>query len=138
MKIRGVVKKHLGRGTKLGFPTANLEAPEGLEEGIYAGLVNLHPSPRRSTGAPSPEQGESLKVAIAFLGAAETFGEREKKLEVHILDFDRDLYGQEIEVQLLRKIRDNIKFNSQDELVAQMREDERAAREFFRTYGRVE
>ncbi len=133
MKIRGVVKKHLGRGRKLGFPTANLEAPEGVEGGIYVALVH-------STSLPTSPRawGEELKPALAFIGAAETFGEIQKRLEVYIFDFNRDLYGQEISVRLLQKLRDNIKFNSQDELIAQMKQDEIQAREFFKTYGRTE
>ena len=147
MKIKGVVKKHLGRGKALGFPTANLEAPEGIEEGIWAGLTTIATSrsippslPRRpacGTGRQSGAWGGKLPCLI-FVGAAETFGEKEKKLEVYILDFDQDLYGVEIEVELIKKLRNNIKFDSQDELIGQMHEDERTARDFFKTYGRVE
>ncbi|OGE83957.1 MAG: hypothetical protein A2846_00190 [Candidatus Doudnabacteria bacterium RIFCSPHIGHO2_01_FULL_49_9] len=128
MKIRGIVKKNLGRGKDLGFPTANIEVPVSVEDGLYLAMTNSKFQISKTEKFPS----------LAFVGAAETFGEKEKKLEVYILDFNRDLYGKEIEVQLLEKLRKNIKFNSQEELVSQMKDDEKAARKFFKTYGRTE
>ena len=116
MKFVGIVKKNLGRGTKLGFPTANIDAPEGLEEGIFVGLVY---------GAP----------ALIFVGAAKTFGETERKAEVYILDFSADIYGREIEVETIKKIRDNQKFESEAALVEQMKRDEEVARAFFKDYN---
>ena len=114
--IKGLVQKNLGRGTKLGYPTANLELKENIPDGIYAATAILN-------GVKKP--------SLAFVGAAETFGARDKKLEVYILDFSGDLYGQEITVDLIHKFRDNMKFNSEAELIAQMKEDEQAAREYF-------
>jgi|SRR3989344_2321760 len=118
MKIRitGKVQKHLGRGTKLGYPTANLELKEDVPDGIYAATVHVNGVKKR---------------AVAFVGAAETFGDKDKKLEVYILDFSGDLYGQEIIVDLTHKFRDNMKFNSEAELIAQMKEDEQMVREYF-------
>jgi riboflavin kinase/FMN adenylyltransferase len=115
MKFTGVVKKGAGRGKDLGFPTANIEPPEGLDvvEGIYFG---------RLIGAPS----------LVFIGAAETFGETEKKVEVYVLGFGGDLYGQEVEVEIEKFLRPNVKFTGKDELVAQMKKDEQDAREYFR------
>ena len=150
-RISGVVEKNLGRGTKLGFPTANINVTEelDLEEGIFVGLTKIpNPlNPPYSKGEENAGQTPPLKLrggweglfpSIIFIGAVETFGENEKKLEVYILDFNRDIYGQEITVQLLEKIRDNEKFDSQEELVTQMKKDEHRAREFFKTYGRIE
>ena len=115
MKIKGIVKKSLGRGKKLGFPTANIEVSGKFpEEGIHIGTV-----------------GPMELPALIFVGAAKTFDETEKKIEIYILDFDGDIYGEEIEVDLVKKLRDNMKFASTEELVAQMKEDERSAQEFF-------
>ncbi|MBI4050459.1 MAG: riboflavin kinase [Candidatus Doudnabacteria bacterium] len=114
MKISGIVKKHLGRGRKLGFPTANLDIEVELEEGIYVGTV-----------------GPMELHALIFIGAAETFGEREKQVEVHILDFDEDIYGRKIEVQILEKLRENVKFNNEHELIEQMKKDKEKAKKFF-------
>ena len=122
--ITGIVKKNLGRGTRLGFPTANIHiAEENLDEGIYAALTDY-----QATKYPS----------LAFIGAAETFGEEDKKLEVYVLDFNRDLYGQKITVQLVEKLRGAKKFASEEELIIQMKIDEQQARGFFKTYGRIE
>jgi riboflavin kinase/FMN adenylyltransferase len=112
MKFSGVVKKNLGRGTELGFPTANMDAPKEIDEGIYVGQANEKP-------------------ALIFIGAAETFDETDRKAEVYILDFSGDLYGQILEIELLKKIRGNQKFDSKEELIAQMMQDEKQAREFF-------
>ena len=113
--ITGVVQKNLGRGTQLGYPTANLKLDQDIPDGIYAATVYL----------------DSIKKpSIGFVGASETFGEKDKKLEVYILDFSGDLYGKEIKVELTQKFRDNIKFASEAELIAQMKEDEQTAREY--------
>lgn len=113
MKFSGIVKKHLGRGKKLGFPTANIEASEGFEDGIYFGLAIKKP-------------------ALIFIGASETFDEHERKAEIYILDFAGDLYDQKIEIEIIKKLRENKKFDSQEALIEQMKKDESEARAFFR------
>ena len=118
MKISGTVQKHKGRGKKLGFPTANIQIDEKIEDGIYISTV-----------------GPAQLPGLVFIGAAETFGERKRWAEVHILDFDADIYGQIIEVELIKKIRENRKFDSQKELVLQMKNDEAVARNFFGAKG---
>lgn len=123
-RITGIVQKNIGRGTKLGFPTANIDLNDkDIGDGIYVALT---------------QSGNERFKSLAFVGAAETFGQSEKKLEVYILDFNRDIYGHQISVQLLEKLRDNQKFTSESELIAQMKTDEKQAREFFKTYGRIE
>lgn len=117
MKFSGIVKKHLGRGKTLGFPTANIEAPKEIEDGIYVGTVHCN------TGAYD---------SIVFIGAAETFGETDKQAEVYILDFEGDLYDTIIEVELLEKIRESQKFNNSEELIEQMKADEKFARGYFK------
>jgi len=115
MKFSGIIKKGAGRGKELGFRTANLDLPKDLEikDGIYFGTL---------IGAP----------ALIFVGAAETFGETEKKVEVHILDFDGvELYGHEVEVEIEKFFRPNMKFNSKEELIVQMKKDELEARKHF-------
>lgn len=114
MLVRGKVINGSGRGKKLGFPTANLDIPANMEEGIYLGEAGGQP-------------------ALVFVGAAKTFGEKDKKVEVHILDFEDDLYGREMEVRTIKKIRENQRFQSEEELVEQMKKDEAVAREYFKT-----
>jgi len=118
MKFTGIVKRGSGRGKALGFPTANIEAPENAGDGIYVGTVHCHTVAYDS---------------VIFVGAAETFGEHERKAEVYILDFSEDLYGQAIQVEIVKKLRDNQKFESEQALIEQMQKDEQVAREFFRS-----
>lgn len=115
MKVSGVVRKHKGRGRKLGFPTANIEIGKGSSDGIYVAAV-----------------GPMQLPAVVFVGAAKTFGEKKRWMEVYILDFDEDIYGQKIEVELIKKIRENEKFDSEAELISQMKEDMKKARKYFR------
>lgn len=116
MTYSGKVKKNMGRGRELGFPTANIDVPEDSEEGIYVAWVMV----------------DSQKLpSLFFVGKAVTFGESKKQGEAYILDFEGDLYGKEIEVEVLEKLRENETFESPEELVVQMRDDEKQAREFF-------
>jgi riboflavin kinase / FMN adenylyltransferase len=117
MRFSGFVKTGKGRGKRLGFPTANMEPPKDLKDGLYIGLANSKP-------------------ALIFVGVAETFDEHERRAEVYILDFDGHLYNQSLEVEIIKKIRDNRRFPTHGALVEQMKEDERVAREFFENYNK--
>ncbi len=118
MKFSGIVKKNLGRGKDLGFPTANTEAPLEIEDGIYVAKTFYNATWYNS---------------IVFVGAAKTFNETKRQAEIYILDFNSDLYGQTIEVELIKKIRDNMKFETQEQLIEQMKKDEEVARDYFST-----
>ncbi|MFM9106789.1 MAG: riboflavin biosynthesis protein RibF [Chloroflexota bacterium] len=108
--------KHLGR--EIGFPTANVEPPDDLvaiADGIYAAHAWL-PGDR----APRP--------AITYIGQRPTVNTGPRVIETHLLDFDGDLYGQHIEVDLLQRIRPDAHFPSLEALIGQMRVDEAQAR----------
>ncbi len=120
MKFTGIVKKHLGRGKKLGFPTANIEAPKEIEDGLFLAFTEI-----ASKKYPS----------ILFVGASQTFDETDRRAESYVLDFSGDLYGQEIEIEIVKKLRDNKKFDSQKALIEQMKKDEKVAKEFFKDYN---
>lgn len=109
-RVTGKVVGGAKRGTGLGYPTANVPMPKGtaLCHGIYA--VRAHVD-----GA--------AHDAAAYLGTRPTFDDGMPVLEVFLLDFDGDLYGQNIAVEFIGFIRDDRKFNSTPELVAQMDED---------------
>ena len=109
-RIRGMVTHGAGRGTKLGFPTANLEAVDTLlpSTGVYAGRAWL---------------GEDSYAAAINLGPNPTFGEGSLKVEVHLIDHNETIYGQPLEVEFLERLREITTFDGQDELVAQLRED---------------
>lgn len=142
VKLSGKVIRHLGRGKKLGYPTANLDCITDFDEGIYLGLVKkieggvLPPLFLRkllphaslfSTGMGLP--------ALVFIGKAETFGEQQELVEVHILDFSQEIYGCLMEVEVIKRIRDSQKFLTEEDLVEQMKQDELVARQFFAGYN---
>lgn len=108
--VRGPVIGGAKRGTGLGFPTANVALPKGtaLGHGIFAVRVKLG--------------GRSLDGA-AYLGTRPTFDDGMPVLEVFLFDFDEAIYGREIEVSFIDKVRDDRKFGNAEELVHQMQLD---------------
>ena len=114
--IEEVVQRGDARGRGLGYPTANLALGDYQRPkyGIYAVRVTL-------------EDG-SEHPGVANLGVRPTFDPPQELLEAHLFNFDRDLYGQKLEVALHAFIREEEKFESPEQLVVHMREDEAAAR----------
>ena len=123
--LRGVVVRGDGRGRKLGFPTANLLVPEREKlippAGIYAARGVL----RRGTFA-----------GALHLGPRPTFQGSPPTIEVHLLDFEGDLYGEEVRVDFVRLLRDVRPFASVEALIEQMREDVEVARRVLDESGR--
>ena len=115
-RIRGMVTHGAGRGAKLGFPTANLEAVDTLlpQAGVYAGRAWVN-------GAECP--------AAISLGPNPTFGEGHLKVEVHLIDHEETLYGLPLEVEFLEQLRGIEKFADQELLVKQLQLDIARARE---------
>jgi len=116
-KFWGKVRKHNQRGKKLGFPTANINLTKNIPEGIFISRTKIK---------------NKFYPSLTFIGTAKTFNEKNFHAETYILDFNQDIYDQWISVKLLKKIRNNKKFNSADELVAQMKKDEKEARNYFK------
>lgn len=112
MKFTGKVKKGDQRGRKLGFPTLNLEVAESLEDGVYIVATENLP-------------------AVMHVGPLPTFDKIEKRVEIHVLDFDEDWYEKEVTVEVFDKIREVEKFNSVESLLLAIEGDVRKAREFF-------
>ena len=111
-----VVGNKIGR--TMGFPTANLELPREYMlincGGVFACLVDY--------------EGKTYK-AMANIGHRPTIGDRTKDqpiIEVNLFDFDGDLYGKQIRVSFIDRIRDEEKFDSLDELKAQLEQDKKA------------
>jgi riboflavin kinase/FMN adenylyltransferase len=106
-EVEGTVVTGDRRGQALGFPTANLEPPPDLlipPLGIYAGAARSH------------------RAAIS-LGTNPHFGGSERRIEAFLLDFDGDLYGQRLVVELWQRLRDEAAFGSEEELVAAIDDD---------------
>jgi riboflavin kinase/FMN adenylyltransferase len=111
------------RGRELGFPTANLafEQPVSLPpDGIYATRV--------SWGGAEPLDPRRRALGVASLGIRPQFGGGERILEVHLLDFEGDLYGERLRVEIVRRQRGERRFSSVPALVDQMRQDVARAR----------
>ncbi len=115
-RISGPVVTGAGRGKKLGFPTANIQFSQELVPlpGVYGVEVEIAGIRHR---------------AVANVGFNPTFGENSLGIEVHVMDFHRDIYGEEVAVYFRDRIRDERKFKSVEDLVRQMEMDVRYARE---------
>jgi riboflavin kinase / FMN adenylyltransferase len=123
--LLGKVVRGDGRGKKLGYPTANIKFDCDVlpPKGVY--MVELLFEGKRYS-------------ALANIGIRPSFKSREEglSLEVHVLDFHKNIYNREVIVEFLKKIRDEQKFSSPDALVAQIRKDEQKARAYFKGSSR--
>ena len=113
--IRGEVVHGDARGRTIGFPTANIPLGRHLE-------------PQRGVYAVTAKIGGKLVKGVANIGLRPTVGGTESRLEAHFFDFDGDLYGQELSVQLRHFLREEQKFPSFDALKAQIARDAAQAR----------
>ena len=109
-RIRGMVTHGVGRGAKIGFPTANLAGIDTLlpAVGVYAGRAWV--------------SGERWPAAIN-LGSSPTFGDESVRVEIHLIGQNESLYGQPMEVDFLARLRDIRPFPSVDGLVEQLTAD---------------
>jgi riboflavin kinase/FMN adenylyltransferase len=115
--VRGRVVRGDQRGRKLGFPTANLAVAERRllpADGIYAVRVKIQ---------------DKWHGGAASIGVRPTFGSGQRTVEVYVLDFDGDLYDQVIEVQFIKRLREERKFENVDALIKQMNQDVAQTRE---------
>jgi riboflavin kinase/FMN adenylyltransferase len=104
-------------GRKLGFPTANLDATNLIlpPNGVYSGCTKL--------------KGQFYRVALNIgLRPTVAAGKPQLRVEAHLLDFDGDLYGEELEIEIGEKLRSEHKFNSQEELREQIGKDVESVR----------
>jgi riboflavin kinase/FMN adenylyltransferase len=109
--IRGTVVPGDRRGRTIGFPTANIESDDELlpSAGVYAVRARV--------------DGGPVRAGVANLGFRPTFDGTRLLIEVHLLGFDADLYGKEMEVHFIHRLRDERKFSSKNALIIQIRED---------------
>ena len=118
--VSGVVGHGLERGRELGFPTANLEVSPDMifpGNGIYATWARL------DTG---------VYMAATSIGVRPTFDDGENRtVEAYLLDFSADIYGQPLQLEFVRRLRGEEKFDSIQALLDQMDEDVRRAREIL-------
>lgn len=109
-RLHGLVGHGQRRGQALGFPTANLEQISTLipSEGVYVVRV--------------PHEGQ-IWPGAANIGPNPTFGENARKVEIHLIGFQGDLYGRPLAIDFIERLRDTRPFKSVGELVEQLRRD---------------
>jgi riboflavin kinase / FMN adenylyltransferase len=109
-RLTGTVESGARRGTGLGFPTANLSGIGTLlpADGVYAGQ--------------SPVDGTCYPAAV-HLGPNLTFHEGDRKLEIHLVGYQGDLYGRRLSVDLLDRVRDIMRFEDLESLRSQLAAD---------------
>ncbi len=109
--------KALGR--KLGFPTANIEIPDGFvvpQSGVYAVKAVI---------------GGERYFAVANVGSKPTVDDKKPNIETYIFEFHHEIYGDEIEIEFCKKLRDIKKFADIEELSSQIERDKQAAEKYF-------
>lgn len=121
-EIDGIVEKGFQRGRKLGFPTINIGLKNTIvpKYGVYAVLIKILSNNKQRT----------LKGA-ASIGSRPTYGDYEPNIEVFIFDFDENIYGAYVSISLVKFIRPELKFNSEVELISQMKEDCRIIKDYL-------
>jgi len=121
-KIKGVVKNGKARGRTFGFPTINIEThlrPK-IKQGVYVCRLNID---------------DETYYGVMHYGQRPTFSERALRLEVHIFDFDYDVYGTEVTIDFYEFIRSTVRFTSKEKLIEQITKDLIRAREILKEQG---
>ena len=122
---QGVVAEGDKRGRELGFPTANLETTPGLAvpaNGIYAAWAEV--------------DGERHMAAVS-IGVRPTFGEHPRAIEAYLLEYQGNLYGKTMRLEFVAHLRDELKFDTVEALVAQMRDDVQTTSQILRSLSEV-
>ena len=121
--LNGRVITGTGRGTELDFPTANLDIKQGQAipiDGVYASLAYV--------------DGKAYP-SMTNIGQCPTFGSGEHGVEVHIVDYQGDLYGSELKIDIVERVRDERCFDSVEELKEQIAADVERGRAILRGGG---
>ncbi|EEI83877.1 bifunctional riboflavin kinase/FAD synthetase [Anaerococcus tetradius] len=118
-KIKGTIVDGMKRGRTLNFPTANLKLSFNYVlpiDGVYLTRINID---------------NKSYYALSNVGKNPTFGENSRKVETYILDFDQNIYGENVSIEFLEFFRYDIKFTSREELIEQMNIDKKRAYKYL-------
>ena len=117
--VSGRVVEGNRRGRELGFPTANIAARTEVlpSDGIYATLFHID---------------TRVLLSVSSIGRNPTFGPGPRTVESFIIDFDEAIYGKTVRLSFIKRIRDEVRFSSIPELIAQIRSDVQSAEALFR------
>jgi riboflavin kinase/FMN adenylyltransferase len=120
-RLEGLVVRGEGRGKKIGFPTANIQTSSDLmvpQKGVYITRTIYN---------------EMTYNSVTNIGNNPTFKDTNQiHIETNLFDFDTDIYGEMLEIQFLRKIRDEKKFATVNDLISQIKSDVTTAKEYLR------
>lgn len=134
--VTGVVEHGDARGRTIGYPTANLRLAQGRQlpaGGVYVCRVTVLEGDLDCGTLPCEVVPRSGKIydGMLNLGWRPTFQGRDLRCEAHLFDFEGDLYGRELRVDFLHRLRGEQQFHGIDALVAQLKADEAAARSYL-------
>jgi riboflavin kinase/FMN adenylyltransferase len=119
--LAGRVIKGQGRGKQIGFPTANMDYAKDLiipDGGVYITQTTIH---------------DMTYNSVTNIGINPTFNMGQTvNIETHLIDFDRDIYGEEVRVSFIKKLRNEKKFSSVNDLVSQIESDVGQAKVYFK------
>ena len=121
-KYSGIVIKGFGNGKKFGFPTINIKLKNSelhIDSGVYAASVNIQ---------------NQIFNGMLYAGTRPTLNMQEMTIEIHILDYDKNIYNEQIYFQILHKIRDEIKFDTPELLIQQLHHDKEIVYNFFSNF----
>lgn len=119
-RLNGVVVHGHKRGKEMGYPTANIQPQDPRKiipkNGIYTVKLRFN---------------QKWHGGMMSIGLRPTFQDQNRVLEVHLFDFDRNIYGQKVQLRFLKRTRDEIKYESVKALVKQLHKDEHQSREIL-------
>jgi len=120
--VSGIVVPGKKRGSILGIPTANIKPEKELipAQGVYAVIAHL---------------GKDRYKGVLNIGFNPTFSDTDLSVEVYLLDFNGDIYGEKVDVLFIERIRDEAKFENSEQLVKQIRKDIDEARTILKPYS---
>ena len=119
----GTVAHGLGKGNEFGFPTVNIKLINKklhIDNGVYAAQVIIH---------------KKTYKGMLYAGTRPTLGLHKKTIEIHILDYNENLYNKQISFQILHKIRDEIHFDSIEKLIENLHHDKEMVYNFFKNFS---
>lgn len=120
-RLNGMVVHGDKRGKEIGYPTANIKPEDKRKiipkDGVYAVHVRIE---------------DNWYDGMMNIGTRPTFNDRERTLEVNLFNFDEEIYGKEVQVRFVKRMRDEKKFDGKEELINQLKVDENSAKEILR------
>jgi len=119
----GIVVHGLGKGKDFGFPTVNIKLNNSelnLDTGVYVVMVYID---------------NQVFKGMLYVGTRPTLNLQEISIEIHILEFDEDIYNKQISFEILHKIRDEVQFSDIEKLIEQLHHDKKMVYDFFQNLG---